>query len=292
MIFCLILATVILYFCAAWHAQCRKNRMLCLPKKLDMINLGSTYAFYDFSYEGAGLSGGNLANVPQYLDMDRILLKKYIKRVKLDGKVLIILPDFVFASPGGSYNRNVYFEALHIWEIPDFRVAMLVESIWKAAKEPVTHSYRKAEQKWKGYTASRKEKEMHAKNRVADWEGKLLIPSVTSSEITEELSKRINDNMNVVCDMIDICRDRGAEPILLIPPVSEIMHDAVSEKCLDVYLREPVKKIIEQKQVRMFDYENEEALSDADLYLNSDCLNEKGREIFMKLVLRDVYGNG
>ena len=109
----IILIAMIVYLVAAWRWQCRRNPMCHVPQELDMINLGSTYAFYDFAYTDTEKSGANLANVPQYLDMDYLLLQKYIDHLKKGGKVLIVLPDFVFASLGGEYNRKVYYEALH-----------------------------------------------------------------------------------------------------------------------------------------------------------------------------------
>lgn len=279
----------LIYLAAAWKSQCRKNRLLTLQKRLDVINLGSTYAYYDFSYEETELAGGNLANVPQYLDMDWVLLRKYIKRVKANGKVFIVLPNFVFASGGGSYNRKVYYEALHFWEIKNFNIGLWMKCVWKAAKEPFTHAYRAAEEKWKGYVASSEEKKRHAQKRVSDWEGKLGIPDVRTGQITDELKACIEKNKEIVFRMIKLCRERSVEPVLIVPPVSEIMKQCVSDECLEVYLRSPIRQIAEKEGVRVYDYMNREELWDEGLYLNSDCLNEKGRKVLMKLVLQDIY---
>lgn len=291
MVASILVVVVVVYLVASWKSQCRKNRLFNLPKKLDIINLGSTYAYYDFSYKDTGLAGGNLANVPQYLDMDLILLRKYIKRVKMNGKVLIVLPDFVFASGGGNYNRKVYYEVLNFCEIKNFSIKSWLKCVWKAAKEPFTHSYKSADEKWKGYIASREEKEQHAKRRVSDWEGKIGIPNVKTNEITKELYECIEENKNIVFRMIELCHENDIEPILVIPPVSEIMRSEVEAECLEVYLRNPIRQIVEQKSVRVLDYMNREQLSDESLYLNSDCLNEKGQKIFMKNILQDIYHN-
>lgn len=289
MILFLVLFLVILYFIVTWSIQSRKNRLLHLPNQLDLINLGSTYAFYDFSYQNLEIIGANLANIAQYLEMDFIILRKFIRRIKKHGKVLIVLPDFVFATGKSSYNRNVYFEALRFWEIPGFSIRMWLVSVWKAAKEPFTHAYHLAEHRWDGYIATKEEKEIHAQKRVEDWERKLGIPNVLTTEITDTLIRNIATNINIVCDMIDLCRQNEVEPVLIIPPVSEIMHKLVSDQCLEVYLRTPIREIIEKKQIRMYDYMTREELSHTEFYLNSDCLNADGQKIFMRLILQDIY---
>lgn len=291
MIILIIPFLVFAYFTVTWKIQCRKNKLLNLPKKLDIINLGSTYAYYDFSYEGTGLAGGNLANVAQYLDMDLLLLQKYIKRLKENGKVLIVLPEFVFASDTGNYNRKVYYETLNFWKIKEFSIREWMKCVWKAAKEPFTHEYQLAEERWKGHVASKEEKERHVKGRISDWKGKLGIPDTRTGEITDELCNRIKDNKRRVSDLIELCREKKAEPVLVIPPVSEIMHREVTDECLEVYLKTPVWEIAKEKGIRVYDYRKREELCDEAFYLNSDCLNEQGKRFFMKLLLQDIYNN-
>lgn len=285
----IILIAMIVYLVAAWRWQCRRNPMCHVPQELDMINLGSTYAFYDFAYTDTEKSGANLANVPQYLDMDYLLLQKYIDHLKKGGKVLIVLPSFVFASLGGEYNRKVYYEALHRREIKNFDKKRYWKCVWKAAKEPFFHEYKKQKERWKGHVASIAEKQKHADGRIADWEGKLGVVSVRTGEITETLRGCIRQNQKIVKDMIAFCREHEAEPVLILPPTSEIMNQKVADTCIEAYLKEPVLQIVKDTDVRMFDYLRQENLQSEKLYLNSDCLNAEGQKVFMEQLMKDIW---
>lgn len=277
-----------IYVLIAWRCQCRDNRLLHIPAQADVINLGSTYAYYDFDYGDLAVKGGNLANIPQYLDYDLLLLKKYIHKVKKGGKVLIVLPNFVFAGGGTDDDKKAYYEALKPWEMKNFKINHMLKYIWNAVKEPLTHTCRNNELKWKGYVADLAEKKEHAERRVRDWESKLGIPSVCSDYITEELQGRMEKNKNLVLEMITLCRLHSIEPVLIIPPTSGIMHEKVAEACINKYLKLPVYDIAERTGVKILDYMEEEEFLTHDLYMNSDCLNEKGRKIFTKRLLEDL----
>lgn len=277
------------YLFVTWKIQCRYNRLLNVQNQIDIMNTGSTYGYYDFDYSNLKVKGGNLANVPQYLDYDFILLKKYIHKVKIGGKVLIVLPYFVFAGGNTNDDKKVYYEALYPWEMKQFKIKRLLRFIWKAAKEPFTNTYKKEQDKWKGHVASFSEKEEHAKKRIHDWEKTLKIPDVKSDEITEELLKRIEDNKKIVLSMISLCIREKREPVLLIPPTSEIMQKLVSKRCLKRYLRDPIEEIIQKTGIQCLDYMDQDEFGSVDLYLNSDCLNEKGRKLFTASVVEKLY---
>lgn len=280
---------ILLYLGVCWRNQCKLNHM-CFPKKdLDVINLGSTYAFYDFDYKNLPVKGMNLANIPQYLDYDYMILKKYIKYLKQAAKVLIVIPDFDFIARQTPTNKKVYYEALLPWEIRGFSIVNMIKYIFNAAKEPFTHQYQKERSKWDGYVASYEETEKHAKRRVSDWEGKLGVPCVKSGTITNELKERIAINIQEVHKIIELCFENGAEPVIIIPPVSSIMKQCVSVECLRSYLYNPLEEVRKSTKIRIFDYMCHEEFNDVDLYLNSDCLNQKGANLFMEKVYEDIW---
>lgn len=286
-----IMLIMTVYVMICWINQCKLNRM-CFPQKnLDVINLGSTYAYYDFDYSDLPIKGMNLANIPQYLDYDLILLNKYVKYLKKDAKVFIVLPNFVFVSKSTQTDRKEYYEALRPREIQNFSMKKLIGYIYASAIEPFVHVYDSQRNKWKGYNAPYEEKMKHAERRVLDWEKKLGVPNVSSNEITNELRKCIDINIKRVENLINMCNQNDVEPIIIIPPVSSIMRAAVSKECLYIYLYEPVNKIINDKNIRVLDYMYDDELENVEFYLNSDCLNDKGVRIFMRKLYKDIWCN-
>lgn len=290
--FCALLIGIIVYLWIAWHIQKKRNHLVRLKKSADMVNLGSTYAYYDFEYKNLGIEGYNLANIPQYFDVDNILLKKYGKRLKAGTKVLFCVPDFVFAANRTNMKRKVYYEALYPWEIDQYDIRFFIRLLWKAAAEPVTHFYQKEEKKWEGHIASVEEKEHHLKKRIYDWEHNLGIPSIKSGEMTEQLYKNITENEKTLIDMILYCENKGLEPVLVVPPVSGMMKKSVSMQCLKVYLYDPLSRVKEHTGVKVLDYMNSDEFDDLGLYLNSDCMNETGRGMFMKRLVGDLMKKG
>jgi hypothetical protein len=278
-----------LYLYIAWNIQKKENVLAHVPKEIEVANFGSTYAFYDFCYTEVEVKGMNFANVPQYLDYDEILLEKYIHNLKKGAKILFVLPDFVFVSTKTNTKRKVYYEVLKSGEIRDFSCLYLLTLVWKAAQEPFTHNYRNERNKWKGHVASMEEKEKHAQGRIRDWENGLGIISVKSDAMTDENRKNIDVNIERLERMIVFSRDKGCMPYLVIPPISEIMREKISVECLDVYLKEPIKKIAKDTGVEVIDYSYSEEYATNDLYMNSDCLNETGRKKFTRDVLNKIW---
>lgn len=285
---CVVLTGVIIYIAVTWYIQRKKNHLVQVKQSADIVNLGSTYAYYDFDYKNLKLEGYNLANVPQYFDVDKILLKKYISRIGEGAKILFCVPDFVFAANETNMRKKVYYEALYPWEIKKYDVRFFIELLWKAAIEPVTHCYQKEEKKWEGYVSSVEEKEQHLKRRVYDWENNLGIPSVKSDEITDRLRNNIVNNEKLLIEMIQHCKNKGIEPVLVVPPVSGMMKKAVSEECLKVYLYDPLSMVKKHTGVKVLCYQKTDEFDDLALYLNSDCLNEEGRRLFTKKLIEDL----
>lgn len=110
-----------------------------------------------------------------------------------------------------------------------------------------------------------------------------------TGEITETLRGCIRQNQKIVKDMIAFCREHEAEPVLILPPTSEIMNQKVADTCIEAYLKEPVLQIVKDTDVRMFDYLRQENLQSEKLYLNSDCLNAEGQKVFMEQLMKDIW---
>jgi hypothetical protein len=107
--------------------------------------------------------------------------------------------------------------------------------------------------------------------------------------MTDENRKNIDVNIERLERMIVFSRDKGCMPYLVIPPISEIMREKISVECLDVYLKEPIKKIAKDTGVEVIDYSYSEEYATNDLYMNSDCLNETGRKKFTRDVLNKIW---
>lgn len=285
-----ILAFLIIWGIATWKIECRNNR-LCRYKSegdFEIANLGSTYAYYDFDYHLVGLRGMNLANVPQYLDCDQIIFDNFKKCLTKGSKIVICLPDFVFCGKCTDMKRKVYYEALTHNKIQDYDFKFFIGLLLKSMTEPFTHKYRNNRNKWKGHKATHDEKVRHANGRINDWENGIGIGDVSFGSLNPQLTDTIKINKKRVIDLINEAESESVVPVLIVPPVSDIIRARVSHECLDTYLYQPIREIQRETGARLFDYMYDEKLGDEKLYLNSDCLNEDGKRIFMKKIIDDL----
>lgn len=287
---------LILYIVFAWFWSRRNNPLLAVNKNTQIVNFGSTYAYYDIDYSSFDVGGVNLANFPQYLDYDFIMCKKVINKLPKSAKIIFTFPNFVFAGTGTDPKRRQYYEVLKPSEMKSFKFRNLFYYIYRASIEPFTHYYFKRENKWKGYVASYEEKYEYALKRIRDWEnpdGQVQIPSVKRPLITDKHLERISVNKKIVIEMVKWCSHYDFEPYLLLFPASDVMRTEISEECLEEYLYKPLREIIEDLRelgfdIKVLDYSQNKELSNMNLYMNGDCFNEEGRRKFTEMILRDV----
>jgi hypothetical protein len=277
------------YIETAWCVEKKKNRFNLLRGKLDVINLGSTYAHYAFRYTEE-VKGFNAAFVPQYLYYDNVILHKLEPHLNKNCKVLIVLPDFVFAADGKRCVHEEYYEFLGRDEIHNWNWKTSMRRKIKIAKEPFTHEMRKQANKWNGYHATEEEKKTHALKRIADWEKNILNGKVTQPVITKTVEENIQENIKIVVEMVEYCWKMGYKPFLVTPPVSAEMNEKLGEECIDLFLKAPITRVCEllNNNVQVLNYQRDKEFQSLEMYLNSDCLNDEGSRLFTDRVLKDI----
>lgn len=286
----LFLVLMVGYIEISWIIFRKQSKFHHVPLDLELINLGSTYAYYGLEYSEKKIKAFNMALIPQYLYYDNEMLHKYSKNLKSGAFVLMVLPNFVFCVDGEKvgYQNDEYYLFLKPWEIAEFQMKKYIKIRWKAIWEPIFHEKKKRNQKWTGYVATTEEKKGHASRRIADWEKNIGIRNTENFEITKELQDRIEKNILLVVEMIAFCEEIDLNPVLVLMPTSDIMQDLLQKNLLNKCLFTPVRKILEETKVTILDYSEDMEFSDEGLYLNSDCLNEQGRILFTEKVLRDL----
>ena len=117
--------------------------------------------------------------------------------------------------------------------------------------------------------------ERHVKNKF-DKEGNRII--------SKEAISALNN-------MIDLCRSRGGIPILLTVPFLREYTDTIKRNDKE-FMRDfhgVVNKIVEEKNVRYYDYGEDERFKDKyELFMNSDHLNKDGAIFFTEILLKET----
>lgn len=288
----MIVLLLLFYMEMSWSIYKRKSKFYHIPSDLGFVNLGSTYAYYgiDMNLVQNEIKSANFALIPQYLYYDRLLLKKYSNRIKKGAQILIVLPNFVFCEDGrevGFHNKE-YYLFLKQWEIPGFRMKKYLSLRYQSMREPFFHEREKEKNKWRGHVATHEEKVAHCKKRIADWEKNIGVENREDFVIPREMQRKINENIALVIEMIDFCTKNGYKPVLLTMPTSTIMKEHLRSGLVEKCLWNPIKEIMEKRDVDLWNYLDNEMLSGEELYLNSDCLNEKGRILLCRQILKTL----
>ena len=86
--------------------------------------------------------------------------------------------------------------------------------------------------------------------------------------------------------MIEEARKDGIVPILMLPPLSEIINKKISDEFINAVIDEPVANVA--SDVPFLNYMRDDRFQDYRYYFNGDFMNQAGREKFMPILWQDI----
>ncbi len=267
-----------------------------VPDNLGIVNTGSSYALYDLSYEKSAIKGFNFGLQPQTLSYDYKILRQYRNHLNENCVVLIVLPDLVFGFVDSEEDvSNVkYYYFLDREKINNFsklkhitRVKLPVLS----AQKRILHLIRdvKADDSitLSANPYSKEQVEKQADVRISGWKKQFGLKNMLDCDFSEQLKTDFEKNVRIVNEMIAFCLENNFKPVLIVPPVSEVLNNKYSKSFMNGFLYENIKKANTQK-IPLLDYLYDERFQDHNLYINSDLMNKRGRDIFTQSVMEDL----
>lgn len=123
--------------------------------------------------------------------------------------------------------------------------------------------------------------------RINGWKKEFFIDDMNNDENVKHLEKNFYETKKILNNIIIFCKNNGYEPIIVIPPVSKILSEQISNKFMKKVLYDNIR-FLKDKQIPILNYWKDNRLNDYKLYINSDFLNEKGSKLFTKIVLEDI----
>lgn len=277
-----------------------------VPKNLEIVNIGSSYAKFAFDYSTLKLKGFNFGLQPQSLSYDFRILKQYKDNLKEGCKVLIVLPNFVFCFlvyKTESHNRKYYYflkedyilnfsklkRSIYI-NLPLLSILNLKTIISKTLKI-FKDSKKNKEFDFEDNKLKKEEVKIAAKNRVDGWKNQFNLSNNLNDEISEELVLMFNKTIKLLEEMIEYCLENNWKPILVVCPCSSELNNLLPKKLIQKVLYDNIEKA-NRRNIPFLDYLYDEEFQDSSLYVDSDRLNKKGREKFTKRVIEDMKKKG
>ncbi len=266
-----------------------------VPYNLDVINLGSNSAKYDFCYEGLGINAFNMAMGPQCLLMDYNLLQYYSDHLKRGATVII--PLCPFSSMAG-YNYLIdskYHTFLPKDRIPNYNKKTLAK-IENLRNNPLsTYPLMRCIMDVKNlflrpFGIKRPEKvnmDMNADNWIKAWKNEFDIISF-SDALSLENSKNREDSASILQNIVTYCIANELNPKVVLPPVSEHllkrMDASMRKKYIDDYIA--MAKLPEGVFLDYIDAPD--ICSNSNLFSNAYFLNTEGAKIFTTQLLNKL----
>ena len=267
-----------------------------ISSDLEIISIGSSYAKYAYDFTSCGKKGENLGIQPESLNYDFKILKKYAKNLKENAIVLINIPALVFSFvnyPGDNSNTKYYY-FLDKKEINNYNIfkyvtrvifpllgnPKLIKYIFKDVKEDNSFNIEKN-------LYNEEQLEKLADIREKDWLNEAKSDSLKSDKVAEITQDNFKKITKILEEMIEFCIKNNYRPVIVIPPISDILYNRFSSIFLKKYMYNNIE-IANKQKVPVLDYLNDKEFTSKELYQQIDFLNSERRKKFTNRVISDL----
>lgn len=274
------------------------------PFNLEVVNLGSSSAFYGFYYSNLPVKAANWAMRPQSFPQDLAILKTYCSYLRPRAIILIAL------CPYSSCFKNYkdielekYYTVLHPGIFENFSMEKC-EAVFRIKNSPYRYAAR--QMLLNGFKMfivrllrrhipaelldkqpmNAVQLEADSKHWIDGWKKQFNITDMDAflpEHIVEGRKKRIV----VLKEMIAFCKEREFQPVIVLPPVTDYLSSKFSETFRNNY----IYSFLEEAgvlDIPFLNYLDDKRFKDPTLYFNSFFLNRTGAGLFSKVVLEDI----
>lgn len=266
-----------------------------INRNLDIINLGSTIAYYDFDYNIMKKQGANLALPPQTLYYDFQILQQYSCCLKEGATVCICLFFFSFLVLNyekDNYNFK-YYNILDSNRIIDFThnkkvlwnnaPALLFPELFKRIIKDAPLTDRDTENQFisDSHDKSNALRWMDGWQKQFEWNEEYVV--------NENQKKTMQQVTNILTEMLEYCYNKKLNPVIVIPPISNNLKKLIPENLINQCFWSNLYKAVPDK-VTILDYMKNEYMCQSMYYVNALCMNMDGKTIFNRQLANDLFG--
>lgn len=271
------------------------ERFRHVPDNIQICNFGSSHGFYGFNYADAQETTFNFALPAQMPSYDCRILKRYEGKLAEKATVYLVISYFSFLGmdetliEGFDTKNATYYRFLPAQYVKAYDIkTMLFIKYWNLPKgEDWIHACFMKPQTMDDIWTQTTNADDAAKDAVRAYTAHLVTNKQDAS------GKRIinQEEIDALYEMISICREKGAEPVLVITPFLSEYLDMIEENAPDFFgeFYGIFDKVAQDTGVRHYDYSSDERFShDYSLFRDADHLNKTGARKFTNLLLQET----
>lgn len=277
-----------------------------VPKDIEICNFGSSHGLCGFNYENISdtYTCFNFALESQYLSYDYRILMNYRDRLKEKAVVFITVSYFSFF---GREETSLEDFASKNQRYYRFLPADLIKEYnWKTDfyvdKVPAVADYESLIRVLLGQRSGLADGERDSAwqqtadpEKIAGGAYGAYYRHVVKDKTTEEGERIYNqEEIEALYDIIELCGDCGAVPVLVTTPYLSEYTEAVRKNSPDFYedYYEVLDRVKEETGVLYFDYAFDGRFaSEPSLFLDADHLNKRGAAMFVDILMDEVVSD-
>ena len=300
---------VSVYALNAWYFNIKANtadnfisKFYRMPNDIEVCNFGSSHGYYGFIYTDYdnSVTTFNFATESQSLSYDYKLLDYY--KTHLTKGAVVFIPISYFSFYGQPENQEEsflsrnkrYYTILPNSYIMDYDVKTdFFQNYLLLVDYEMTAYYA-----FKSKPATEKSDDYPAVEQTADDidltadVGAAYLRHHGTNVLVDngELVKN-QDKVDALYDMIALCKEIGARPVLVTTPFLREYNDEYLENDPDFLTkhREFIKEICEETGAEYYDYSfDERFVDDHSLFMNGDHLNYNGAVKFTDILMQEI----
>lgn len=244
-------------------------------KNIKSINLGSSHSYFAFLGADEKINL-NLAHISQPFYYDKIILNKFIDKIKKELVCFITISYFSFSSRKSWIEQEYisqYYVPLSIRNFKDKeRINYVLYNYF-----PIIFRFKNNLKEKLNKT--KKKKEMTIERRIKGHVKKL-----------ENIDYR-EYNLNLLEEIIKKCQDNSIKVVLLTTPFQKEYNDYFSEELLEKNFYNVIEGITEKYKIKYLDYSHDYINFDKKEYFQKndyDHLSLDGAKILMRLLEKEL----
>ena len=245
-------------------------------KNIKSINLGSSHSYFAF-LEADEKINLNLAHISQTFYYDKIMLNKFIDKIKKEKELIcfITISYFSFSSKEVWEDQDIiqYYVPLSIW---DFKGKERINYILYNYLPVILRFKRKIKEK---LNKEKRKKEVTIESRIKGHVKKL------------EKTQYREYNLNLLEGIIKKCQDNSIKVVLLTTPFQKEYNDYFSEELLEKNFYNVIEGITRKYKIKYLDYSHDHINFDKKEYFQKndyDHLSLDGAKVLMRLLEKEL----
>ena len=219
--------------------------------------------------------------------MDYKLIYHYHNKLANGCKIILMLPYCIFCAEnikGTEEIYNRYYAILSEREVVDVCSGNYQEYREKLRYYSVHMADYKAELE---VPLDTNQMEEQSKEAIVNWMEQLGIISFSSGELSLQVKEGIEKNKKWLRSILSFCKEKNFEPIIVIPPMSQVLLDKISMEFRESHFYQPLYEVVGE-DVQIVDYSTDEKFCNPNRYgwpgfLVQDAAKEFTKDVLLKI---------